>query len=260
MKISSRAEDSSRRLEGAWEDDILQMGSRQDTTSAVPVYPQKKERRASTTAGMASNTEGRASRSIMKVTHTPLLVQKSKLYTGQNELKVPGAGIENACGYKDRAKTVQATPDMRKAVNLQRSPVQEINLSRSPILVHGRLEMFGDMNEMVDYWNAKEEEEDGKVTREGGGKRRSRRIEELCGLFEGGEESEQSRLPRSTDSGGGEGRVSTKYQQNFRTSTGGSNIQTFTNISQNSFVCEDMVESNSIQLTSSECESDVKQI
>ena len=92
------------------------------------------------------------------------------------------------------------------------------------------------------------------MAREGGGKRRSRRIGELCGLFEGGKEGDQSRLPTSTDSGGGEGRVSAKFEHIFgRKSTGGRNEQMHTNIPPNSFVCEAM---HPVDL--SECESDVK--
>ena len=185
---STRAEEASNRLEGAWEEDILQMGSRQDTTSAVPVYSQRTEGRASRTEGRASSTEGRASASIMKVTHTPLLDPSRTLYTGQSKLDVPGAGIKYACGYQDTAKNVHTTPDIRKAVKLHGSPNPEIHLSRSSMLVHGRIEMFGVMSEMVEYWNAKEEEDgdDGKVTKEEGGRRRSRRIGELCEIFEGG--------------------------------------------------------------------------
>ena len=130
------------------------------------------------------------------------------LYTGQSKLDNPGAGFKDTCGVKCTVEDTRPTPDMRKAVHDHGSPNLEIKLSRSPMLVHGRVELFGDMAVMIDHWNEKEKEEGaqgGKKEKERGGRRRSKRIDELCGIFGEGKELDQISQPDNCDRVGGEG-------------------------------------------------------
>ena len=91
---------------------------------------------------------------------------------------------------------------MRKVSTNHRSPKLSLNFDKSPSVVGGRQEEFGDKHGMISYW--KEMEKEGVKQEiqpmEGGGRRKSQRMSELCGRFEeGGNE-------RSSQPGSGGGR------------------------------------------------------
>ena len=160
-----------------------------DAISAVPVQ-----------------TKSQTNSRILTVTHTPLLGARKSACAGPNKLDVPWAGIKDACQHQCTANCVHTSPDLRKVRKAHGSPNLEITLSRSPMMVNGKIEMFGELSEMVDYWEEQEEKEkEPRGQREG--RRRSRNIIELCGIYEeGGMNSDQSSLPAVNGGGGGEGR------------------------------------------------------
>ena len=97
--------------------------------------------------------------------------------------------------------------DWRKAVDSHGSPdkLSTQCFNKSPMTVNGRLEQFGDSKNMILKW--KEEEVSITENSKGGRgvRRRSQRIDELCGLFEPGGDSLQLNL--DTDAGRGEGEI-----------------------------------------------------
>ena len=96
-------------------------------------------------------------------------------------------------------KNVQSSnnvPDMRKVGGIHRNPKLSINLDKSPSVVGGGHEQFGDKLDMITYWEDMEEGEEGRKhevqPEEGGGRRRSKRVSEICERFEEGEEGRSS--------------------------------------------------------------------
>ena len=143
---------------------------------------------------------------IMMAAHTPLLGTHKSVVNGMSSLHIPRAGIIQEWQGRDTTNCVQSdnTPDMRKATKNHRSPNLEINLSRSPMMINGRVELFGEMSDMIRYWE--ERERGGEEPSELGGNRRSsKRIEELCEIYEGGGDSDQYNHPEIGGGGGGRG-------------------------------------------------------
>ena len=69
---------------------------------------------------------------------------------------------------------------MRKVTEVSASP----NLEKTPSLVGGRVERFGDIAKMIDKWEMLEEDDKEWKVEEGirrGGRRLSRRVSELLG-------------------------------------------------------------------------------
>ena len=149
----------------------------------------------------------RSNSNLLTVTHTPLLGAHSSTYPDPDKLDVPRAGIKDACHHQCIENCVHKSPDMRKVRGVHGSPKLEITLSRSPMMINGKLEKFGELAEMIEYWEEQEEEEKDKEQRgPSQERRRSRRITELCGIYEGGMNSDQMNQPTVNGGGGGEGR------------------------------------------------------
>ena len=91
---------------------------------------------------------------------------------------------------------------MKKVDTDHGSPNLKIHLSRSPRMIGGRVEMFGDITDMISYWEGKERREE-QPTEPGGGRRSSKRIVELCGRFEGDGEELRSHLMSGKEGGRG---------------------------------------------------------
>ena len=149
----------------------------------------------------------RTNSNLLTVTHTLLLGAHNSTYPDPDKLDVPRAGIKDACHHQCIENCVHKSPDMRKVRGVHGSPKLEITLSRSPMMINGKLEMFGELAEMIEYWEEQEEEEKDKEQRgPSQERRRSRRITELCGIYEGGMNSDQMNQPTVNGGGGGEGR------------------------------------------------------
>ena len=139
---------------------------------------------------------------IMSVVHTPLLRPScvTPLIRSGQAGHETGLGKSRA-GFKHQEQDILHRTDMRKLRNVQKSlnlslPPQ-VNLNKSPTIIGGRVEMFGNITEMIAHW----EGEDMKLKEEGeGGKRRKSKVEEMSLLFEGGNASS---LPNSLVGGRG---------------------------------------------------------
>ena len=154
---------------------------------------------------------------IMTVVHTPLLGPATVHYSGA---KPPvclnsGAGVKTykaGQGREDIRPII--IPDIRKVGTKPRSQKLSsflFKFDKSPSVVGGQREEFGDIKSMILQWEEMEagEEEGGNIPyipdvqpEEGGRRRRSKRMSELCGRF--GEEGEED--SSSSQSGSGEGR------------------------------------------------------
>ena len=84
-------------------------------------------------------------------------------------------------------QSTDTAEDLRKVTTVSASP----NLERTPSVVGGRVEMFGDIGKMVGQWEMLEEDDKEWKVEEGirrGGRRLRRRISELLRVFgEGGD-------------------------------------------------------------------------
>ena len=102
---------------------------------------------------------------------------------------------------------------MRKPVGVQRSPnfvnIPKVILDKSPSMLGGRIERFGDISRMIAHWEGQEE-----CLKEGGqeGRRKSKMIEELSLVFEGGGESNHTVRPTSMGSEGERGDIFTIFK------------------------------------------------
>ena len=119
--------------------------------------------------------------SIMSVVHTPVrttgrVCTERLLYTRDSSM----AGIKAS----ELSLQPVRSADSRITVNLVGSPEMPMKMDKSPSWVDGRLERFGDAREMLR--TSEKPAEECSLGREGA-RRRSRRISELCELFEGGE-------------------------------------------------------------------------
>ena len=138
----------------------------------------------------------------MTVLHTPLLRPrcisplKSSVQAGQES-----GGEKSGAGFKHREHDVLHNTDMRKLHNIQKSPnlsiPSQVSLNKSPTIIGGRVEMFGNITEMIAHWEG--EDKDLKEEGEGGVKRKSK-VEELSLIFEG---VNASSLTNSMVGGGG---------------------------------------------------------
>ena len=141
---------------------------------------------------------------MMTAAHTTVLSSHNQKKIKANTLHVPGAGINiewqghgnNGCVHPD------SRADMKKVDVYHGSPNFEKLLTKSPTVVNGRVEMFGEMSDMIRYWEEKEGRED-RPSELSGGRRSSKRISELCEVYEG-ERIRDQNIPET--SGGGWGR------------------------------------------------------
>ena len=107
---------------------------------------------------------------------------------------------------------VQST-NRRKVGALHGSPkfsnsklANNFEFDKSPSVIGGQRELFGDITGMIDHWKEMEGEEKQSAQQEGGGvRRKSERMSELCGRFEEGEKEQ------SSQTGGGKGRGESNY-------------------------------------------------
>jgi hypothetical protein len=143
-----------------------------------------------------------ARKDIMIVRHTPIISK----HIGEPEYPVE-VTTKSRAGFNDdiqqdiKAANIYNGPDLRKPSRYSRSPnysgrLPSIAMNRSPAMLNGRLEGFGDISTMILKWEEEEgalDEKEGKVKEGGqGGRRRSQRIYDLCGLFEGGGERQEN--------------------------------------------------------------------
>ena len=75
-------------------------------------------------------------------------------------------------------------------------------------MINGRVELFGEMSDMIGYWEQKERGGE-EPSEQGGSRRRSKRIDELCEIYEGGGDSDQY---NHLEIGGGGGGIYYCYQ------------------------------------------------
>ena len=130
----------------------------------------------------------------MTVVHTPLLGPATVHYSGA---KPPvclnsGAGVKTYKAGQCRGDIRPIIiPDIRKVETKPRSPKLSFKFDKSPSVVGGQREEFGDIKGMILHWKEIEEGEEGVIIldiqpEEGGRRRRSKRMSELCGRFGGG--------------------------------------------------------------------------
>ena len=98
-------------------------------------------------------TKSQTNLRILNVTHTPLLGARKSACAGPNKLDVPRAGIKDACQHQCTANCVHTSPDLRKVRKAH------------GMMVNGKMEMFGEMSEMMNYWEEQEEKEKEKEPR-----------------------------------------------------------------------------------------------
>ena len=123
----------------------------------------------------------------MNVTHTPLIGRDGNIFECSASITV-----QSRAGFNVISKTVQNVhgdidTDCRKPVESHGSPdlLNSNSFTKSPMMINGRLEQFGDISKMILKWGEEEESFSAKgVKGEKGGRRRSQRIDELCGQFE----------------------------------------------------------------------------
>ena len=103
--------------------------------------------------------------------------------------------------------------DMRKVTNVQKSPnfgkIPRVILDKSPSLLGGKVERFGDISGMIAHWEGQEERMKENSQE---GRRKSKMIEELSLVFEGGGESNHTVRPNSWGSEGGRGDMFTNFK------------------------------------------------
>ena len=152
------------------------------------------------------------------MTHTPLLGAHKSTCTVQAKLSIPRAGIN--ADNQQCVDCVYTSPDMRKARRVQESPKPEIPLLRSPMMVNGRVERFSDLSEMIEFWEEQEKAGvSGEQREKSQGRRRSRRISELIGVYEGSDKS-GDQMTQTSENGGG---VVEGDQENKANTTEGEN-------------------------------------
>ena len=83
---------------------------------------------------------------------------------------------------------------MRKPVMIQGSP-NYVPMDKSPVMVGGKLEEFGEISKMIAHWEGQEEKL--KNDEGGGGRQKSEMIQELSMVFEGGGKQTKSCRPKS---------------------------------------------------------------
>ena len=111
-------------------------------------------------------------------------------------LNVIGRAVQNFQG--------DARTDCRKPVNNHGSPdLLNLEFDKSPTMLNGKLEHFADISKMILRWG----EEEGVISakEEQGGRRRSQRIDELCGQFEPASDGQQDDLEIDAKGVRGEG-------------------------------------------------------
>ena len=111
------------------------------------------------------------------------------IYPIQDQVIIPEKGMEpvNVCGLRLTGDPVhgEGTPIGRQ-------------YERSPSMVYGKVERFGDVREMVGLWESLEQEEEEWQHKEGrrrGGKRVSKRISELLLSFQEGRDEQTEEQP-----------------------------------------------------------------
>ena len=100
-------------------------------------------------------------RNIMSVVHTPLLRPScatpllQSVHAGQDSVV-----RKSRAGLKHENQGLLSKADMRKLHTVQTSPnllfPPQVNLNKSPALVGGRMEMFGNISEMISHWEGEE--------------------------------------------------------------------------------------------------------
>ena len=126
----------------------------------------------------------RPSKSIMNITHSPLIGRDGVIAEQSTSISV-----KSRAGFKKNIETVhnihiESGTDTRKAVRSHGSPDKLNIFTKSPMMINGRLEKFTDISNMIPKWG---EEEDAILENEKGVKgarRRSQRMIELCKQFE----------------------------------------------------------------------------
>ena len=103
------------------------------------------------------------------------------ILTVQDQATIPENGVEtaNVCVMRP---TEDSGPGERTPINIEQE--------KSPSMVYGQVERFGDVRGMVGLWEALERDEEEWLSKEGrrrGGRKLSRRISELLQNFEGGD-------------------------------------------------------------------------
>ena len=136
---------------------------------------------------------------IMSVTHTPLL-GPSHVYGGQARQTTVTSDKLQRAGISNRCREWNSRTDMRKPVSVQGSP-NIFPMDKSPVMVGGRLERFGEISSMIAHWEGQEERLNNDEG--GGGRQKSKVIKELSLAFEGGEKPTHRDRPKSW--GGREG-------------------------------------------------------
>ena len=157
-----------------------------------------------TELGIISDVSNGASLNmIMTAEHTPLLRPTSPTLYSSSAQNDSRAEFNEWHGRQAGVVQPDISADIRKVDTSHGSPNLQINLCKSPTMIGGRVEMFGNITDMIGYWEEKEkyEEQPGEP---GGRRRKSRKMSELCGIFEG-RRSEQSVITTSEEGGEGGG-------------------------------------------------------
>ena len=145
----------------------------------------------------------------MRVTHTPILRDRISSDKPGSITENPRAGIKESTRQISNVLT-GTEADLRKVKGSHGSPDYS-SYDKSPMMINGRLERFRSSAVLISEWGEAETDTVSmKEKGERGPRRRSRRFEELCNVFEPRCDGQKSNL--KSDVTGGEGEVGLAFK------------------------------------------------
>jgi hypothetical protein len=162
---------------------------------------------------MKTPSQNNQNNNVMRVMHTPLLgpiCVTPTVHSGQAGHMQKTHSNGSWAGIISVGRDCTNKADTRKYLQVQTSPnfviANNVRLNKSPSVIGGRVEGFGNITDMIGHWEGQEAEMEKEEKK--GGRRRSKVIEELSLIFEEGDGGGHDSLPGSSGgiSNNGEGR------------------------------------------------------